>query len=262
MFRSLNIAATGMAAQETHLEAISNNMANSNTVGYKKQRVDFEDLLYQTVRAAGAPTGQATMNPTGLQLGTGVRVVATSRQFAEGTLSQTNNQLDVAVEGNGFLAVLQNDGTLAYTRNGELKTDGTGRIVNHDGLPLDPALTIPQGATQISIGSNGQVTVQMPGETNPTEIGQLTVSSFINDNGLRAIGHNLFMPTLASGEAQTGEPGTEGRGTLMQGSLEASNVDIVEEMVGMISAQRAYEINSKVITTADDMLRAATQMRG
>ncbi len=262
MFRSLNIAATGMAAQETHLEAISNNIANSNTVGYKKQRVDFEDLLYQTVRQAGAPTGQTTMNPTGLQLGTGVRVVATSRQFGEGTLSQTNNQLDVAIEGNGFLAVSQNDGTLAYTRNGELKLDGTGRIVNHDGLPIEPALTVPEGATNITIGSNGQVTVQMPGETNPTEIGSLTLNSFINDNGLRAVGHNLFMPTLASGEPQIGEPGTEGRGTLMQGSLEASNVDIVEEMVGMISAQRAYEINSKVITTADDMLRAATQMRG
>ena len=262
MFRSLNIAATGMAAQETHLEAISNNIANSNTVGYKKQRVDFEDLLYQTVRQAGAPTGQTTMNPTGLQLGTGVRVVATSRQFGEGTLNQTNNQLDVAIEGNGFLAVQQNDGTLAYTRNGELKTDGNGRLVNHDGLPLEPSLTIPQGATGITISSSGKVSVQMPGETNSTEVGSLMVSSFINDNGLRAVGHNLFVPTQASGEPQTGEPGAEGRGSLMQGSLEQSNVDIVEEMVGMISAQRSYEINSKVISTADDMLRAATQMRG
>jgi len=262
MFRSLNIAATGMAAQETHLEAISNNIANGSTVGYKKQRVDFEDLLYQQVRSAGAPTGQTTMDPTGLQMGTGVRVVATSRQFEEGTLSQTNGQLDVAIEGNGFLAVQQNDGTLAYTRNGELKTDGTGRLVNPDGLPLDPPLTIPQGSTAITIAANGQVTVQMPGETNPTPIGNLTVNTFINNDGLRSTGHNLFMPTLASGEAQPGEAGTEGRGTLMQGSLEQSNVDIVEEMVGMISAQRSYEINSKVITTADDMLRAATQMRG
>jgi len=261
MFRSLNIAATGMAAQETHLEAISNNIANGNTVGYKKQRLDFEDLLYQTVRAAGTPTSATTMLPTGLQMGTGVRVVSTSRQFEEGTLLQTNGQLDVAVEGNGFLAVQQNDGTLAYTRNGALKIDGTGRLVNSDGLPLDPPITIPQGATQIAIASNGQVTVQMPGETNPTELGQITISSFINDSGLRATGHNLFMPSLASGEPQTGEPGTEGRATLMQGSLEQSNVDIVEEMVGMISAQRSYEINSKVITTADDMLRAATQMR-
>lgn len=262
MFRSLNIAATGMAAQETHLEAISNNIANGNTVGYKKQRVDFEDLLYQTVRAAGAPTGQTTMNPTGLQLGTGVRVVNTSRQFEEGTLNQTNNQLDVAIEGNGFIAVQQNDGTLAYTRNGELKTDGTGRVVNTDGLPIDPPITIPQGATQITIAANGQVSVQMPGETNPTELGQITLNTFINNDGLRAVGHNLFMPTFASGEPQPGEAGTEGRGTLMQGSLEQSNVDIVEEMVGMISAQRSYEINSKVISTADDMLRAATQMRG
>jgi flagellar basal-body rod protein FlgG len=202
------------------------------------------------------------MNPTGLQLGTGVRVVATSRQFNMGTLLQTNNQLDVAIEGNGFLGVQQNDGTIAYTRNGELKIDGTGRVVNHDGLPIEPSLTIPQGATNINIGSNGQVTVQMPGETNPVEVGSLTLSSFINDAGLRSIGHNLYMPTLASGEPQLGEPGTEGRGTLMQGSLEQSNVDIVEEMVSMISAQRSYEINSKVISTADDMLRAATQMRG
>ncbi|HEY2407704.1 MAG TPA: flagellar basal-body rod protein FlgG [Polyangiaceae bacterium] len=261
MFRSLNIAATGMAAQETHLEAISNNIANGSTVGYKKQRVDFEDLLYQTVRTAGSPTGTTTMSPSGLQMGTGVRVVSTSREFSEGTLSNTNNPLDVAIEGNGFLAVQQNDGTLAYTRNGALKTDGTGRIVNSDGLPLDPALTIPQGATGITIAATGKVAVTLPGQTAPTEIGTLTLATFINPAGLNAIGHNLFTPTLGSGDAQVGEPGTDGRGTLMQGSVEQSNVDIVEEMVGMITAQRAYEINSKVITTADDMLRAATQLR-
>jgi flagellar basal-body rod protein FlgG len=260
MFRSLNIAATGMAAQETQLEAISNNIANGSTVGYKKQRVDFEDLLYQTVREGGAPTGPTTQAPAGLQLGTGVRIVATARDFGEGTMQNTKNPLDVAIEGNGFLAVQQNDGTLAYTRDGELGTDSTGRIVNADGLPIDPGITIPQGATGVTISANGQVSVTLPGQTTQTELGQITLSTFINPPGLTAIGHNLFTPTAGSGEPQVGEAGVDGRGTILQGSLEQSNVDIVEEMVGMISAQRGYEINSKVITTADDMLRAATQM--
>ncbi len=250
-----------MAAQETNLEAVSNNIANGNTVGYKKQRIDFQDLLYQTVRQAGSPTGATTMSPTGLQLGSGVRVVSTSRQFEQGTLLTTNNPLDVAVEGNGFMAVQQNDGTLAYTRNGALKTDSQGRIVNQEGLPLDPPISIPQGATGVTVAANGTVSVTMPGETAPTDVGQIQLATFINPAGLKAMGHNIFVPTNASGDAQLGEPGADGRGTLLQGALEQSNVDIVEEMVGMISAQRAYEINSKVITTADDMLRAATQMR-
>lgn len=260
MFRSLNIAATGMAAQETQLEAISNNIANGSTVGYKAQRVDFEDLLYQTVHEGGSPTGPTTMSPAGLQLGTGVRVVATSREFAEGTMNNTKNPLDVAIEGNGFLAVQQNDGTLAYTRDGELGTDSSGRIVNADGLPIEPGITIPQGATGVTISANGQVSVTLSGQTAQTDLGQITLSTFINPAGLTATGHNLLMPTAGSGEPQVGEAGTDGRGTILQGSLEQSNVDIVEEMVGMISAQRGYEINSKVITTADDMLRAATQM--
>lgn len=261
MFRSLHIAATGMAAQETQLESISNNISNGNTVGYKKQRVDFQDLLYQTIRSPGAPTGQTTVSPTGLQLGSGVRVVSTSRVFSQGTVLTTNNPLDVAVEGNGFFVVQQNDGKPAYTRAGALRTDPQGRIVTPEGMPLDPPVTIPQGATNITIASNGKVSVTLPGETNPADVGQIQTANFINPAGLQSIGHNLLIASAASGDPQVGEPGTDGRGALLQGATEQSNVDIVEEMVGMISAQRAYEINSKVITTADDMLRAATQIR-
>lgn len=261
MFRSLHIAATGMSAQETHLEGISNNIANSNTVGYKKQRVDFQDLLYQQVRAPGAPTGTTTMTPTGLQLGSGTRVIATSRMFGQGTLQQTNNQLDLAIEGNGFFAVQQTDGTMGFTRCGELQVDGQGRLVTHEGLPVDPPVNIPSTATGISISATGKVTATMSGSAAPTEVGDISVASFVNPAGLRAIGHNLFVQTPASGEPQIGTPGEQGRGTLMQGSIEQSNVDIVEEMIGMISAQRAYEINSKVVTTADQMLQAASQMR-
>lgn len=261
MFRSLHIAATGMGAQETQLESIAHNIANANTVGFKRQRTDFQDLLYQTVRAPGAPTGPTTMSPTGLQIGTGVRVVGTSRIFEQGTLYNTQNPLDVAVEGNGFFVVQQNDGNPAYTRSGELRTDGEGRIVTSEGLPLDPPITIPPGAAGVSISANGTVSAMMPGEKAPVELGQISVATFVNPAGLRALGHNLYVPSAASGDAQVGEAGQEGRGTLLQGSLERANVDIVEEMVGLISAQRAYEINSKVITTADDMLRAATQMR-
>ncbi|HMA95741.1 MAG TPA: flagellar basal-body rod protein FlgG [Polyangiaceae bacterium] len=261
MFRALHVAATGMAAQETNLEGISNNISNANTVGYKKQRIDFQDLLYQQVRAPGAPTSATTMLPTGLQLGSGVRVSGTSRQFGQGTLTQTKNQLDVAIEGNGFFVVQQADGTLAYTRAGTLQTDGTGRLVNGEGLPLDPPLSIPSNTISVSIAATGKVTAQVSGEQNPIELGNISLATFVNPAGLRALGHNLFMPTPASGEAMVGNPGEEGRGALMQGAIEQANVDIVEEMIGLISAQRAYEINSKVITTADQMLEAATQIR-
>jgi flagellar basal-body rod protein FlgG len=261
MFRSLHIASTGMSAQETQLEGVANNISNANTAGYKRQRVEFQDLLYQNVREAGAPMSPNTMSPTGLQIGTGVRVVGTAREFEQGGMENSGNPLDVAIEGNGFLVVLQPDGTNAYTRNGMLKTDGAGRVVTNEGMPLDPPITIPQGAAGISIAADGTVSVAMPGETVPTEIGKIQLANFINESGLKALGHNLFVPTPASGQPQLGNPGEDGRGTLLQGSYERSNVDIVTEMIGMISAQRAYEINSKVITTADDMLRAATQMK-
>ena len=261
MFRSLHIAATGMSAQETQLEGVANNIANANTVGYKRQRVEFQDLLYQNVREAGAATGPNTMAPMGLQVGTGVRVVGTSRAFEEGGLENSGNPLDVAIEGSGFFVVQQPDGTPAYTRAGTLKADGQGRIVTNEGMPLDPPITIPAGSTSVSIAANGSVSATMAGQNAPVEVGRIGLAGFVNPAGLKALGHNLFVSTPASGEAQLGGPGEDGRGTLLQGSFERSNVDIVTEMIGMISAQRGYEINSKVITTADDMLRAASQMK-
>jgi len=261
MFRALNIAATGMAAQETNLEGISNNIANSNTVGYKRQRVDFQDLLYQQVQLAGSPTSATTVNPTGLQLGNGVRVVGTSRLYTQGTIATTSNQFDVAIEGNGFFTVQQPDGTPAYTRAGNLQTDGQGRLVTSEGMPLEPPITIPQNAVSVSISATGAVSATVSGQTTPVAVGQLTIANFVNPTGLRAMGHNLFAVTAASGEAQVGLPGEDGRGTLLQGATEQSNVSIVDEMIGLISAQRAYEINSKVVTTADQMMQAANQMR-
>jgi flagellar basal-body rod protein FlgG len=261
MFRSLHIAATGMAAQETHLDAISNNIANGSTAGYKKQRADFQDLLYQTVRAAGTQTTATAMSPTGLQVGNGVRVVGMSRSFAQGSTLVTNNPLDVAIEGNGFFVVQQEDGTPAYTRAGNLQTNAQGQIVTPEGHPIDPAITIPPDATSVSIGADGTITVTLATQTTPTQIGQITTASFVNPAGLNSVGHNLYKETAASGNPQVGVPGTDSRGSLLQGSLENSNVDVVEEMVGLINAQRGYEINSKVITAADDMLRAATQLR-
>lgn len=261
MFRSLHIASTGMVAQETNLDAIANNISNANTVGYKKQRVDFQDLLYQTVRAAGAPTSDTNRAPTGLQLGSGVRVAGTARQFGQGGLLETKNNLDMAIEGNGFFVIQQPDGTPAYTRNGAFQVDQDGRLVTSEGMPLEPPISIPAGATAVSISPDGTVTAQMAGEDKPTNLGQITVATFVNPAGLQALGHNLFRSSAASGEPQIGAPAAEGRGSLLQGSLEQANVEIVEEMIGLIGAQRAYEINTKVITAADDMLRAATQLR-
>jgi flagellar basal-body rod protein FlgG len=261
MFRALSIAATGMAAQQTNLESISNNVANANTVGYKKQRTDFQDLLYQTVREPGTPTGPTTQLPTGLQVGTGVRVVGISRVFKEGTLVNSGNPLDIAIEGSGFFSIQQADGTPAYTRAGNLQMDSEGRIVTPEGMPLDPQIIIPSDSVGVSIGATGIVTVTTQSQPDAVEVGQIQLATFTNPAGLRAMGHNLYQATQASGEAIVGEPASDGRGALLQGSLEQANVDIVEEMVGMISAQRGYEINSKVITTADDMLRAVTQLR-
>jgi flagellar basal-body rod protein FlgG len=260
VFRSLHIAATGMAAQETQLEGVSNNIANANTTGYKKQRIEFHDLLYQTVRGAGTRTSEQTRSPTGLQLGSGVRVVATTRSFEQGTALITNNPLDVSIEGNGFFVVQQADGSQAFTRAGALQKDSQGQLVTPEGNQLEPPIIIPPDAQSVTIGSDGSVSAVLSNQPAPTEVGQLTIAQFVNPAGLSAIGKNLFVASQASGDPQIGTPGTDGRGTLMQGSLERSNVDVVEEMVGMITAQRAYEINSKVVSTADDMLRAATQM--
>jgi flagellar basal-body rod protein FlgG len=261
VFRSLHIAATGMAAQETQLEGVSNNIANVNTTGYKRQRVEFQDLLYQTVRGAGTRTTETTRSPTGIQLGSGVRVAGTSRTFSQGNILVTNNPLDVAIEGSGFFVVQQSDGTPAYTRAGALQKDSQGQLVTAEGHQIDPPIVIPLDATSITIGADGTVSAVMNGQAAPVEVGQLTIANFINPAGLAAQGRNLFVATTASGEPQTGAPGGDGRGALLQGALERANVDVVEEMIGMISAQRAYEVNTKVVTTADEMLRAATQMK-
>jgi flagellar basal-body rod protein FlgG len=261
MLRSLHVAATGMAAEEAQLDAISNNLANSNTVGFKKVRADFQDLMYQTVREAGTQNTATTQSPTGLQIGTGVNMVSTTRLQGQGSLQQTNNPLDVAIQGNGFFVVQQADGTPAYTRNGTFKADAQGRIVNSAGMPLEPPISIPANAVNVTIGADGTVSVTTQGQTTATQVGQIQVANFVNPAGLSASGQNLFIATAASGDPQVGNPGTDGRGSLQQGSIEQSNVDVVEEMVGLISAQRAYEIDTKVVSAADQMLQSVTQLR-
>lgn len=259
MFRSLHVAATGMVAQETNLDTISNNLANSNTTGYKRQESQFEDLIYQTVRPAGPGNGVGA--PAGVQLGSGARVVATSRQFSQGAIHQTDNPLDVAIEGAGFLAVNRVNGDVAYTRAGALRLDSQGRLVNVEGLPLEPAINVPIDSTNVVIGADGSVSATQSGQHVPTQLGQIQLVTFPNPAGLQAVGHNLFTVTGASGDPTVGTPGQNGLGSLMQGSLEQSNVEVVQEMIGLIRTQRAYEVNSKVVQAADEMLRNATQMR-
>jgi flagellar basal-body rod protein FlgG len=260
MFRSLHVAATGMVAQETQLDTIANNLANANTTGYKRQNAEFEDLVYQNVRTAG-PTENGGVGPTATQVGSGARVVATSRSFAQGSMEQTGNPLDIAIEGNGFLAVTKSSGEIAYTRAGSLKLDAQGRMVTSDGLPVEPPITVPLDATSVTIGADGTVSATQPGQHAPNTLGQLQLVTFANPNGLNALGHNLYSASGASGEPSIGMAGKDGRGTFMQGALEGSNVEVVNEMIGMIRTQRAYEINSKVVAAADEMLRNATQMR-
>ncbi len=250
MFRSLNIASTGMVAQETKLDTISNNLANANTSGYKRQDAEFEDLLYQNLRTPGA-NAAGGVAPTAVQVGSGVRVVATSRAFSQGAIQQTGNPLDVAIEGNGFFQVTRPSGEIAYTRASNLKLDSQGRITTSDGLPIEPAISVPPDATKVT----------MAGQTNPSNVGQLQLVTFANPGGLNAIGHNLFEGSAAAGDPTLGTAGTEGRGTFMQGAVEGSNVEVVTEMIGLIRTQRAYEVNSKVIAAADEMLRDATQMK-
>jgi flagellar basal-body rod protein FlgG len=260
MFRSLNVAATGMVAQETQLDTISNNLANANTVGYKAQNALFEDLLYQNVRTAG-PTEGGNMAPTSTQVGTGSRVVAISRSFSQGAMQQTGNPLDLAIEGNGFFTVMRLNGEPAYTRAGTLKLDSQGRITTPDGLPIQPQINVPTDAISVTIGSDGTVTAMEPNQKTPATLGQLQLTTFPNPDGFNDLGHNLFEATAASGQPVTGVPGVDGRGTILQGATEASNVEVVNEMVNLISAQRGYEINSKVVAAADEMLRDATQMQ-
>jgi flagellar basal-body rod protein FlgG len=260
MLRSLSIAATGMSAAEAKLDTIANNLANSNTVGFKRQDVQFEDLLYQNVRTPAEDNTGATP-PVGVQAGSGARVVSTPRSFTQGAINQTGNPLDLAIEGSGFLPVTLPTGDIAYTRAGSLQLDATGRLVTTDGYPMDPPINIPADTTAVAIAADGTVTVTEPKSTTPNKVGQLQLVMFPNPPGLNATGHNLYAATASSGEPTTGLSGIDGRGTFLQGSTESSNVDVVTEMVNMISTQRAYELNSKVISTADEMLRDATQLK-
>ncbi len=260
MMRSLWSAATGMVAQQTNIDVIANNLANVNTVGFKASRVDFQDLVYQTYSEPGAAATQATQVPTGVQVGLGARFAAIQRIYSPGELRQTGNSLDLAIEGDGLFQILLPDGRTAYTRDGAFKLDGQGRLVNSDGHPLDPEVSIPADATHINIGSDGTVSVTVAGQNESQQLGQLTLAKFLNPAGLSSIGHNLLLPTAASGDPVTGTPGSEGIGAVAQGFLELSNVSIIEEMVNMIVAQRAYEVNSKCIQVADEMLSMANTL--
>lgn len=259
MNAALYVSKTGLSAQDRQLTTISNNLANTSTIGFKRDRAIFEDLLYQNQRQPGSQQTQETQLPSGLQLGVGTRVVATQKEFTQGTLQVTEQSLDVAIDGHGFLQVLQPDGTIAYTRNGQLQINGEGQIVNADGFLLEPAIIVPEGVNKITIGTDGNVNAFAPGNPQPQQLGNITLVDFVNHSGLQAIGGNLFVETVASGNPIEGTPGENGLGVIKQYMLENSNVDIVEEMVNMITTQRAYEMNSKVVSTADQMLQYITQ---
>lgn len=261
MMRALWTASTGMEAQQTNIDVISHNLANVNTTGFKKSRIDYQDLLYHELKSAGTSSSPSTEVPTGIQVGQGVRTVSVEKLFNQGSFKQTENPLDLAIEGDGFFQVSMPDGQVAYTRTGELKIDSEGRIVTPDGYTVEPQITIPDDALSITISADGIVSVTQPGTSTPTEVGNFELAKFINPSGLKALGKNLYMTTAASGDPSTGIPGTEGFGTMAQGFLEMSNVSVVEEMVNMIAAQRAYEINSKAIQTTDDMLQTANTMK-
>jgi flagellar basal-body rod protein FlgG len=260
MIRSLWISKTGLDAQQTQLDVIANNLANVSTNGFKRARAVFEDLLYQTMRPAGAQSSQQTQVPTGLQIGTGVRPVTTARIQTQGNLQQTGNALDLAINGQGFFQILQPDGTTAYTRDGSFHVDANGQIVNSNGFPLQPAITIPANALQITIGQDGTVSALVSGSTTPTQVGTIQLANFINPAGLQSAGQNLYLETAASGTPSANTPGTNGIGVLNQGYVETSNVNVVEELVNMIATQRAYELNSKAIQTSDQMLARLSQL--
>jgi len=260
MIRSLWIAKTGLDAQQTNIDVISNNLANVSTNGFKRARPVFEDLLYQTLRQPGAQSSQQTQLPTGLQLGTGVRPVAVEKIHTQGNLQQTGNSLDVAISGKGFFQILMPDGTTAYTRDGSFQVDSQGQMVTSSGYALQPAITIPSNATSVTIGKDGTVSVLQAGSTAATQVGTLQLAGFINSAGLQSLGENLFQETAASGAPSANTPGTNGLGFLNQNYVETSNVNVVEEMVNMIQAQRAYEINSKAVTVSDQMLQKLAQL--
>jgi flagellar basal-body rod protein FlgG len=251
-----------MAAQELNVEVISNNIANMNTIAFKRQRAEFQDLLYQDLETAGAQSSaNGNTVPTGIQVGAGVKTGTVYRIMDEGSMTQTGNQLDLAVSGDGYFQVLMPDGSTAYTRAGNLSLNQNGQLVTSDGYLIQPQITIPQGSSGITVSSTGQVQVTTPGQTTPQTVGQLTVATFMNEAGLQALGGNLFQVSGSSGQAVVGNPGDPGFGTLMQGYTEGSNVDAVTEITNLITAQRAYEMNSKVISTADQMLATTNQMK-
>ena len=248
-------AKTGLDAQQTRMQVISNNLANTNTTGFKRDRAVFQDLLYQTIRQPGAQSSQDTQLPSGLSTGTGVRVVSTEKLFTQGGLSHTADPMDLAIQGRGFFEVLTPDGTVGYTRDGSFQIDSQGQMVTATGYALQPGITIPPAATGITIGQDGTVTASLPGSSAPTQLGSVSLADFINPSGLQAKGGNLFHETASSGAPLQGSPGAGGLGSLIQGSVETSNVNIVEELVSMIETQRAYEISSKAISTTDGMLQ-------
>jgi flagellar basal-body rod protein FlgG len=260
MIRSLWTAKTGLEAQQFNVDVISNNLANVTTNGFKRQRPVFQDLLYQTLRQPGAQSSQTTQYPTGLQVGTGVSPAATARIFTQGNLQQTGGSLDIAINGRGFFQILLPDGTTAYTRDGGFQLDSQGQVVTALGFQLQPAITIPPDALTITIGGDGTVSVTQPGSASPTQVGNIQLADFINPGGLQAIGNNQYLETASSGAPTVGDPSTTGLGVLNQGYVETSNVSVTEELVDLITAQRAFEINSRAVQTSDEMLQRLTQL--
>jgi flagellar basal-body rod protein FlgG len=258
MFSSLWVAKTGLDAQQTRMDVVSHNLANANTTGFKSSRASFQDLVYQNLRQPGGQTTEQTQAPSGLMLGTGVRVVGNEKLFTQGNIEQTGNSLDLAVQGRGFLQVTMPDGSLAYTRDGSLHMDQNGQVVTANGYPIDPAISVPANAQSITIGSDGTVSVSLPGQAATQQVGTVQLADFINPAGLQPNGDNLYLETASSGSPQIGQPGLNGLGTLAQGALESSNVNVVEQMVDMIETQRTYEMNSKAISAADQMLQFLT----
>jgi len=261
MIRSLWTSATGMQAQALNLDVIANNLANVNTAGFKKSRAEFQDLLYETLRPAGTSSSQDTQVPTGIQIGHGTRPSTVLKIFSQGNMENTKNELDLAIEGDGFFQIILPNGETAYTRDGSFKLDSDGRIVNSDGFALEPEISIPSDALSISVGIDGTVSVLQAGDSIPSEIGTIELARFVNPAGLISTGRNLYITSEASGDEMTGTPGEDGLGSIAQGFLEMSNVSVVDEMVSMITAQRAYEVNSKSIQTADEMLQMANNIK-
>jgi flagellar basal-body rod protein FlgG len=250
-----------MQSQQKNLDVVANNLANVNTAGFKKSRADFQDLMYQNLKTTGAPSTNSTQIPTGIQIGLGSRLAAVTKIFTPGDFTQTGNELDMAIEGDGFYQIQLPDGSTGYSRSGAFKKDSTGRIVTSDGYPLLPAISLPSNATKVNIGNDGTVSVTQAGQNTPTQVGNIQLASFSNPSGLSAQGKNLFLPSDASGAATTATPGQSGLGTIAQGFLEMSNVSVMEEMVNMIVGQRAYEINSKAVQASDEMLQTANNLR-